>query len=126
MIDVKKITPAFTDERGSITRVMDFCGNVTSVLFITSKKGSIRANHYHKKDMHYTYLVTGKFEYLEKELEKNIKPRSIIVRPGDLVKTLPKVVHAMRFLENSTILVLTSESRKQEKYESDTIRAKLV
>ena len=46
---VKHIDPAFVDARGEIINVFE--GTTGHVAYITSQKGSVRANHYHKKDI---------------------------------------------------------------------------
>ena len=51
----------FTDERGYIQPLVDF--PIGSVLVISSKSGSIRGNHYHKEDFHYSYLASGRMLY---------------------------------------------------------------
>ena len=125
MIKVKKIKPIDKDKRGSIIKVME--GKITSVLVIPSKKGAVRANHYHKKDTHYVYIVSGKMRYTAKDLsKKRARKQSVILKAGDLVYTPPMVAHAMEFLEDSVFLALTTELRDQKHYENDTTRIKLV
>ncbi len=125
--DVKqKLKPISQDSRGKIVNVL--AGNkITSVLVIYSKKGSLRANHYHKKDTHYVYMVKGKMRYTVKDmLKKRARKQSIILKTGDLVFTPPMVAHAMKFLEDSIFLALTTQRRDQKHYENDTVRLKLV
>ena len=55
MKTIRNIKPEFIDERGGITRVLDT--PIQSVLLITCKAGSIRSNHYHKKDSHWCYIL---------------------------------------------------------------------
>ncbi len=116
------------DNRGEIIKLLDFSSRIKfkSVLFIKSKKGAVRANHYHKNDSHYTCLLFGKFRYYEKGLNKKSKIKNWIISPGDIVITQPKIIHTMEFLENSTLVVFTTESRNQAKYEKDLVRIKLV
>ena len=58
MSDSEKVIIAprepFVDERGEILNLLDV--SVTSIAVITSKKGAVRANHYHKTDYHYCWL----------------------------------------------------------------------
>lgn len=61
MIVTKKI-PNFVDERGEITDIIDG-DNVNSITLITSKKGAVRGNHYHKQTIQYLYLIEGKLVY---------------------------------------------------------------
>ncbi len=128
----KNIAPEFVDIRGGITRILDGTNvAVKSILLITSKKGSIRANHYHKKDTHYCYLVSGSMEYYEAPLaafeagEKD-KIEKVVVRAGDMVFTPSMNVHAMKFLEDTVFFAFATESRDQADYEADTVRVDFV
>lgn len=125
MIKVRHLKPINRDGRGSIIRVVE--GKVTSVLVIPSKKGAMRANHYHKKDTHYVYMISGKMRYTIKDLSKK-RPRkqSVILKTGDLVYTPPMVAHAMEFLQDSVFLALTTRKRDQKHYEDDTVKIELV
>jgi len=124
---VKKIKPFHVDERGEMSHLLDNASNITSVLYITCKKGAIRANHYHKKDTHYSYMVEGSMEYTYKNLKtKNSKPKTVVVSAGEIVVTPPMTMHAMIFLEDSIFIALTTEARDQKKYEKDTVRVKLI
>lgn len=125
MIKVQHLKPIDRDKRGSIIRVME--GKITSVLVIPSKKGAVRANHYHKQDTHYVYMVSGKMRYTIKDLfKKRSKKQSVILKTGDLVYTPAMTAHAMEFLEDSLFLALTTQKRDQRHYESDTVRIELV
>ncbi len=124
---IKKIQPFFIDERGEMSYLLDNASNITSVLYITCKKGAVRANHYHKKDTHYSYMVNGSMEYTYQDVKaKNAKKHKIIVKKGEIVESPPMTIHAMRFLEDSSFIALTTESRDRKKYEKDTVRVKLV
>lgn len=126
VIKVKKIRPAFTDVRGAISRIMEIDPHIKVALLITSKKGAIRANHYHKHDVHYTYLLSGRFEYWEKSIPPRAKLEKKVIRPGDLVTTPANRIHAMKFNEASIMIVFSTEPRDQDSYEGDTVRVKLV
>ena len=122
----KKLKPVFSDERGDITKIIDDGKTVIkSVLLITSKPNSIRANHYHKRDSHYCYLLSGKMEYFERGI-KGGKVNRKIVTAGQMVFTPPLIVHTMRFLEKTSFLTLATEWRKKEAYENDIVRVKLI
>lgn len=126
-IKVTKIKPEFKDERGYISRLVDTDDYpIRAVLYITSKKGTVRGNHFHKADAHFVYCLSGKFRYSEKD---SIKPRSkkqsVILKPGDVVLSKPGIIHSMEFLEDTVFLAITTEAREQEKYEKDTVRIKI-
>lgn len=122
MKSVMKIKPFHIDQRGSMAHLLPKETPITSALLIESKKGAVRGNHYHKKDTHYVYLLWGKYEYIGRGLQKNAKNKVIIIKPGELVITQPKHAHAMRFLEDSLWIVLTTERRNKKQYEKDTVR----
>lgn len=127
-IKVTHIKPEFTDERGFISRLVDDDSmHFRAVLYITGKKGTVRGNHYHKKDSHYVYCLSGKFRYSEKDMTKPNSPcESVILNPGDLVLSSPMQAHSMEFLEDSVFLAITTEPREQNLYEKDLVRIKLV
>lgn len=119
---IKKTKPQFIDERGGITSVLSGDNpNIKSILLITSKAGSVRSNHYHKKDMHYCYIISGKAEWLEKPVAGGAV-ESQILEAGDMVFTPPMIMHTVKFLEDTVFFAFATESRLQEDYEADTIR----
>lgn len=126
-----KITNKFLtyrDYRGDILNIFDFTKHkkLKSALIISSKRGSVRANHYHKKDVHYIYLLSGKLKYYEKKPDNGQKIRSKLIKEKEMIKTEAGIIHAMKFLKDSVMIVFTTESRKQSNYERDTIRVKLI
>ncbi len=128
---LRNIKPDFVDERGAITKILDDGRTaVKSVLLLTCKKGSVRANHYHKKDSHYSYMLSGKMEYSEQPVDHSGKftgkKETFILDAGDMVYSSPMTAHAMKFLEDSVFLALATESRSQAAYEEDTVRVKLI
>lgn len=126
-IKLIKAKPEFVDERGYITRLIDQDDYpIRAILYISSKAGTTRGNHYHKKDAHYVYCLSGKFRYSAKDMnKKNSKVESVIMKPGDLVLSSPTVAHSMDFLEDTVFLAFTTERRDHKKYEEDTVRLNL-
>jgi len=122
-----KLGEPIVDNRGSIQHIVSFENpTIGSVVWIVSKKGTIRANHYHKADWHYCFVVEGLIEYHYREANSSIEPKKIIVHQGETVYTPPMVEHAMVFLEDTTFLTLSEGSRQQAEYEADLVRVKLV
>ena len=117
---VEKIRPSFVDERGEITNVID--ARIQSVIMVTSKAGAIRGNHYHKQQVQYVYLMSGKFQFLTKDVASDGPIESVVIEAGDLVTTQPMVAHTMHFLEDSVFLAFGTTPREHEKYEEDTVR----
>ena len=95
----------FKDQRGSIQPLVDTM--MKSAVMINSTKGSIRANHYHKTDWHYCYVLTGKIEYYYRETGSEEEPNLIVVNKGEMVFTPPLVDHAMKFLLRQHFLTLS-------------------
>lgn len=114
----------YVDERGKIQVLTDF--PVGSVVLIESTNGSIRANHYHKEDNHYCYLISGCIEYYHRPVGSDEEPEKIIIQPGQLFYSPPMVEHAMKFTEDSVFLALTKRNREQKNYENDLVRVKLI
>lgn len=122
---IKKINPEFEDERGAIANIIE--EPICHVAVITSKKGSIRANHYHPKQIQYVYLVSGGYESISKDLrKKNAKVERKKIQAGSLVITPPMIAHAMRFLKDSVMLNLTTGHRYSHDFSEHTKKYKLI
>lgn len=125
-LDINKISPLASDKRGDIIHLMEVNSRIKDVLLIISKRGAVRANHYHKRDTHWVYLISGKFKYFEKRSGLNDKLISTTILPGDMVVSKPGIIHAMKFIQDSTMVVFTTEKREPARYEKDTIRIKII
>lgn len=113
------------DDRGKIEQIET--GGPVSVLRITSKKGAVRANHYHQHDFHYCYLESGKIRYVERAIDDEAAPLTEwIVKPGQVFYTRPMIAHAMEFLEDSVFYAFTPRSGQQAEYENDVVRLTLI
>ncbi|MBI2541607.1 hypothetical protein HYV80_02785 [Candidatus Woesearchaeota archaeon] len=122
---VKKISPEFEDERGAIANILE--EPISHVAIISSKKGSIRGNHYHPDQIQYEYLISGSYESVSKDLRgKDSKEEKNVIGPGDLVITPPMVAHAMRFLKDSVMLNLTTGKRESHNLSEHTKKYKLI
>ena len=124
METIKHIDPAVRDNRGDIINVFE--GQVGHIALITSKKGSVRANHYHKKDHQYIYLISGAYETHCVSVENPSKKQILKVKPGDIVYTPPLTAHAQKFTEDSVFLALSTLEREEGKYESDTVAFQVI
>ena len=121
LVDLEK---PFIDNRGTIQPLVDLL--MKSAVMIHSKAGSLRANHYHKTDWHYCYVISGKIEYYYKELNSDKTVELLIVEKGNMVFTPPLVEHCMKFPEDTLFLTLSRNPRDQETYELDVIRTNLI
>lgn len=122
----RNVKPFHIDERGEMTYLIEDVA-IRSVLLITCKKGSIRANHIHTKDSHYSYMLRGSMEYSFREGINDKSPiKHVLVKEGEMVYTPPLEAHAMKFLEDSVFLAFTTEKRKKDKYEEDLRRIDLI
>lgn len=117
----------FIDERGTIQELVSFPeAKMGSAVMITSKKGSVRANHYHKKDWHYCYVVSGAIDYYEREIGSDEAATITHIKAGEVFYTPPMLEHAMVFTEDTVFLTLGGGTRQSEDYEDDLVRVKLV
>jgi len=115
-----KLAKGFIDKRGKIIPICDQM--MRSASLITTKKNHWRANHYHKSDWHYCYVIYGKFEYYFRKTGSKKKPKKLVVKKNELLFTGPKIDHAMLYTEKTAILVLSKNPRDQKTYEADTVR----
>ncbi|MFH1062521.1 MAG: hypothetical protein V1747_06510 [Candidatus Omnitrophota bacterium] len=113
----------FKDARGDIQTLV--VGGIQSVQIITSKANTVRANHYHKTDSHYMYLIKGVMKYFHRPAGDKTEPACFIIKPGQMVFTPPMVEHAVEFLEDSEFINITGKPRDQGSYEDDLVRVEL-
>lgn len=127
-IKVTHSKPEFVDLRGAITRLINEPRiKIQAVLLITHKRNTVRGNHFHKKDSHWVYCLSGKFRYYEKDMtKKNSKTSSVILKPGDLVYSKPYIAHAMEAIIDTVFLAITTEKRQQKNYENDLVRVDII
>ena len=121
---IVKMDESFQDPRGGIQPLVNL--PMESCVIINSKKGTIRASHYHKTDWHYCYVLEGSIDYYHRPVNSSDTPEKVVVKTGQLFFTPPMVEHAMVFHENTTFLTLGRNSREQEVYEMDVVRVDLI
>lgn len=118
------LPPAHNDSRGSIQSLVNF--PMKNLSLISSKKGSIRSNHYHKTDWHFMYVLSGSFDYFYRPTGSNQEPKKIKIGAGEMVFTPPMEDHATVFLEDTELLAMSRNPRDQAAYESDVVRINLI
>lgn len=121
MLEIKKIIPVHSDERGSIADIIDD-ENIQHVGRISCKKGSIRGSHYHKQSRQYTYVLFGRIRIIIKNLKEDSQLEIISLRENELVLIPAFWYHSIEALVDSEIMVFTSKSRGAGGYENDTFR----
>lgn len=121
---IVKMEPPFLDARGAIIPLIE--AEMKSALLIHSKPGSVRANHYHKLDWHYCYVLSGAIDYYHRPHGVNTEPECLRVNAGQLFFTPPMVDHAMKFPVDTSFLTLSRNARDSKSYEADTIKIELV
>ena len=118
--DLLDLPKGYEDARGIIQPLCDL--NMKSASLIVSKANTWRANHYHKNDWHFIYVLKGSFEYYFKKTNSDEKIKKKIVKKEELLFTGPVVDHAMFYIEETEIIVLSKNPRDQKTYEEDTVR----
>lgn len=116
---VEKKRPVFRDTRGEIIDILQRV-KVDSVTIISSRKGAVRGNHYHKRTIQYAYVLKGKFRLFTQEEGKRIQRK--LVKEGDFITTPPLERHAFVAEEDSLLLTCFLGPRRGEDFEEDTYR----
>ena len=78
--DIIDLKERFGDNRGFIQPLCDL--NMKSASLIFTKPNQWRANHYHKTDWHFIYVVKGEFEYYFRKTGANEDPKKKNVTKG--------------------------------------------
>ncbi|MBX4201232.1 cupin domain-containing protein [Candidatus Parcubacteria bacterium] len=119
-VTIKKLKPDFTDARGSITDIIN--EKVSHVGIITTAKGAVRANHYHKLSTQYNYILSGSFEVTVADAKTPQKFKKHILNEGDLMTIHPMTIHQFKALKKTVMLDIISQSRANNAYEKDVYR----
>lgn len=118
-----KLGKIFKDKRGTLQKIID--GNFSSCIEVFSKKGSIRANHYHKKDKHFMYIISGELLYSYKNRKRGSKVKIKKMKKGNLFFTPAMQEHMAYFTKNTHFLAFSTRKRTRFDYEKDLIRVEM-
>ena len=113
---IRKGENEFVDERGKISN-FELPEPINLVGYIESKKGTVRANHYHPVQEQKCLLIKGQVISVYKDLlQKKSQKKTHVINEGELIITKPNVAHAMVFTKDSIFLNLVRGERKHENY----------
>ena len=106
----------FIDERGKISNY-DLPEPINMIGYIESKKGTMRANHFHPVQEQKCLLIKGQFISIYKDLvDKRSVKVTHVVNEGDMIVTQPNVAHTMVFTKDTIFLNLVRGEREHENY----------
>lgn len=110
----------FEDARGTIRDIF-VAEPKEHCTIITTTKGGVRGNHYHKFSRQHDFVVSGRM----KVYGQNVGETEVVqaeIGPGDLVVWEPNEAHEFVALEDSTFITFVDGVRGGDEYEKDTFR----
>ncbi len=106
----------FIDSRGKISN-HELTEPINMIGLIHSKKGTIRANHYHPQQEQKCLFTKGQIiEIFQDILNPNSPKITQVVNEGQLSIIKPNVAHTMVFTKDTTFLNLVRGEREHENY----------
>ena len=123
----KTLKNSFKDKRGRIVDIFvkkpkDHC------TLVTFNKSAIRGNHFHKKSIQYSFVVSGKLLMLSAKINKNGtiigKIKKEILIANNIVTHKPFYAHAFKAMTKVKLLAFADGKRGGKNYEKDTFRLK--
>ena len=106
----------FIDERGTISN-HELTEPINLIGMIDSKKGTIRANHYHPQQEQKCLFTKGQIiEVFQDIINPNSPKITQVVNAGQLSIIKPNVAHTMVFTKDTTFLNLVRGERNHENY----------
>ena len=106
----------FIDERGKISN-HELTEPINLIGLIDSKKGTIRANHYHPQQEQKCLFTKGQIiEIFQDILNPNSPKITQVVNAGQLSIIKPNVAHTMVFTKDTTFLNLVRGEREHDNY----------
>ena len=113
---VRDGTDEFVDARGKISN-FELTEPINMVGLIDSKKGTIRANHYHPQQEQKCLFTKGQIiEIFQDILNPNSPKITQVVNEGQISIIKPNVAHTMVFTKDTTFLNLVRGEREHENY----------
>jgi len=113
---VKEGENIFSDERGKISN-HELTEPINLIGLIESKKGTLRANHYHPQQEQKCLFTKGQIIEVFQDIISHDAPKvTQVVNAGQLSVIKPNVAHTMIFTKDSTFLNLVRGERDQENY----------
>ena len=124
---VRKGEKEFIDQRGKISN-HELPEPINLIGLIDSKKGTVRANHYHPIQEQKCLVTKGQFISVYQDLlNKNSPKITHVVDEGQLIVTKPNTAHAMVFPKDTIFLNLVRGEREHDNYGvTHTVRHVLV
>jgi quercetin dioxygenase-like cupin family protein len=104
------------DERGTFTEALND-GHWESVVVAQMRPQAVLGHHYHKLTDVFVYLTTGRAEVIEIDVASGATKRRPLFA-GEGIWLHVNVAHAIRFEEESSIVLL--KSRRYDRAEPDT------
>jgi nucleoside-diphosphate-sugar epimerase len=106
----------FIDSRGKISN-HELTEPINMIGLIDSKKGTIRANHFHPQQEQKCLFTKGQIiEIFQDILNPNSSKITQVVNEGQLSIIKPNVAHTMVFTKDTTFLNLVRGDREHENY----------
>ncbi len=106
----------YKDKRGKISN-HELTEPINLIGLISSKKGTVRANHYHPQQEQKCLFTKGQIIEVFQDIINPGSPKiTQVVNEGELSIIKPNVAHAMVFTEDTTFLNLVRGERDHDKY----------
>ena len=106
----------YVDTRGKISN-FELTEPINMIGLIDSKKGTIRANHYHPQQEQKCLFTKGQIiEIFQDLLNPNSPKITQVVNEGQISTIKPNVAHTMVFTKDTTFLNLVRGEREHENY----------
>ncbi len=113
---VRDGTNEYIDQRGKISNY-ELTEPINMIGLIDSKKGTIRANHYHPQQEQKCLFTKGQIiEIFQDILNPNSPKITQVVNEGQISVIKPNVAHTMVFTKDTTFLNLVRGEREHENY----------
>ncbi len=113
---VKKGQNEFVDKRGKISN-HELTEPINLIGLISSKKGTLRANHYHPQQEQKCLFTEGQIIEVFQDVINPGSPKiTQVVNAGELSVIKPNVAHTMVFTKDTTFLNLVRGEREHDNY----------
>ncbi len=129
--EIMTINP-YKDTRGELKKIftkalLDSDREIEEIYVLYTKKGCIRGNHYHKKNLEFFSVMKGTATIVLKDLENGESELLIVSAEDDIVIKVPEnVAHGFRNDEDEELVILAAATHQYCPEEADTYAFELI
>lgn len=111
----------WTSDAGEIVNLKHH-GVPGTVSVLYTRPGKTRASHFHRRDTHVLFVISGEVHYYERAIGDETLPDPQVFKSGEMFFTPSGREHVLYFPVYTIMVSMSSRTRAHEEHEADVVR----